>query len=276
MFTWGGQIEKVNLRWWQGHERASQEALVVDPACQCRRHKRRRFSPWVGKIPWRRAWPPTPVFLPGEPQGERSLGGCSPWMGSHRVGHNWSDFAHIHTGALEPERQVRERKGPWAKEVGAGVPLTLGRSGKVPPISRHLSRSLKKARPWALGGQRQTAGRRRFPAARNQAGPVWRRGLARARVLQAEGATPVHPGLWSPPSLRGQWPALTWRASSPATVPSCPVAGSPSQWKALPSSWLWHTPPLLKVHRPPRIQRSSYTYTIILSKGAWRLGASSQ
>ena len=32
-------------------------------ACQCRRHKRRRFSPWVGKIPWRRAWQPTPVFL---------------------------------------------------------------------------------------------------------------------------------------------------------------------------------------------------------------------
>ena len=33
-----------------------------EPACQCRRHKRRRFSPWVGKIPWRRAWRPTPVF----------------------------------------------------------------------------------------------------------------------------------------------------------------------------------------------------------------------
>ena len=24
------------------------------------------FNPWVGKIPWRRAWEPTPVFLPGE------------------------------------------------------------------------------------------------------------------------------------------------------------------------------------------------------------------
>ena len=38
--------------------------------------KRFRFNPWVGKIPWRRAWQPTPVFLPGEFHGQRNLG---PW-----------------------------------------------------------------------------------------------------------------------------------------------------------------------------------------------------
>jgi len=37
------------------------------------------FNPWVGKIPWRRAWQPTPVFLPGEAHGQRSLTGHSPW-----------------------------------------------------------------------------------------------------------------------------------------------------------------------------------------------------
>ena len=37
-------------------------------ACQCRRHKRCGFDPWVRKIPWRRAQQPTPVFLPGESQ----------------------------------------------------------------------------------------------------------------------------------------------------------------------------------------------------------------
>ena len=37
------------------------------------------FDPWVGKIPWKRAWLPTPVFLPGEFHGQRSLVGCSPW-----------------------------------------------------------------------------------------------------------------------------------------------------------------------------------------------------
>ena len=34
--------------------------------------------PWVGKIPWRRAWQPTPVFLPGESHGQRSLVGYGP------------------------------------------------------------------------------------------------------------------------------------------------------------------------------------------------------
>ena len=37
------------------------------------------FDPWIGKIPWRRKWPPTPVFLPGEFHGQRSLVGYSPW-----------------------------------------------------------------------------------------------------------------------------------------------------------------------------------------------------
>ena len=37
-----------------------------------------QFDPWVGKIPWRRKWQPTPVFLLGESQGQRSLAGYSP------------------------------------------------------------------------------------------------------------------------------------------------------------------------------------------------------
>ena len=37
-----------------------------EPACQCRRCKRLRFNPWVGQMPWRRAWEPTPVSLAGE------------------------------------------------------------------------------------------------------------------------------------------------------------------------------------------------------------------
>ena len=36
--------------------------------------KRHWFKSWTGKIPWKRAWQPTPVFLPGEFQGQRSLG----------------------------------------------------------------------------------------------------------------------------------------------------------------------------------------------------------
>ena len=39
------------------------------------------FDPWVGKIPWRRAWPPIPVFLLGEAHGQRRLVGYSAWNG---------------------------------------------------------------------------------------------------------------------------------------------------------------------------------------------------
>ena len=45
-------------------------------ACQCRRHRRRRFDPWVRKIPRRRKW--QQVSLPGESHGQRSLAGYSP------------------------------------------------------------------------------------------------------------------------------------------------------------------------------------------------------
>ena len=41
--------------------------------CQCKRCKIWRFNPRVGKIPWRRAWQPAPVFLTGEFHGQRSL-----------------------------------------------------------------------------------------------------------------------------------------------------------------------------------------------------------
>ena len=66
-------------------------ASSKEPTCQCRRCKRRGFDPWVGKIPWRRAWQPTPVFLPGEFHGQRNLAGYSPW------GHKESDTSETTT-----------------------------------------------------------------------------------------------------------------------------------------------------------------------------------
>ena len=52
-------------------------------ACQCRGCG---FSHWVRKIPWRRKWQPTPIFLPGKSHGQRSLAGYSAW--GRKVGHN--------------------------------------------------------------------------------------------------------------------------------------------------------------------------------------------
>ena len=52
--------------WWLSGEEST---------CQCRRH---RFDAWVGKIPWRRKWQPTPVFLLGKSHGQGSLVGWGP------------------------------------------------------------------------------------------------------------------------------------------------------------------------------------------------------
>ena len=53
------------------------------------------FEPWVRKIPWRRKWKPTPVFLPTKVHEWRSLADYSPW--GRRIGHNWMTFTYIHT-----------------------------------------------------------------------------------------------------------------------------------------------------------------------------------
>ena len=67
-------------RWLRGKE----------STCQCSRH---RFSLWAGKIPWRRAWWSTSVFLPGEPHGQRSLAGYSSWG---RIDSDMTEYAGAH------------------------------------------------------------------------------------------------------------------------------------------------------------------------------------
>ena len=73
-----------------------------ESACQCRRHRIRGFDPWFGKMPWRRKWQPTPVFLPGESHGQRSLAGYSSWGRKEpdTTEHAWM-HAHIHTNPLK-------------------------------------------------------------------------------------------------------------------------------------------------------------------------------
>ena len=75
----------------EGLQAISGGASGKEPACQCRRHMRHRFDPWVRKIPCRRAWQSTPVFLPGESHGQRSLVGYTgrPW------GHTESDTSDL-------------------------------------------------------------------------------------------------------------------------------------------------------------------------------------
>ena len=60
------------------HNLAPRRGSGKELTCQCRRCRRHGFNPWVRKIPWRRKWQPTPIFLPGKFHKERSLVGYSP------------------------------------------------------------------------------------------------------------------------------------------------------------------------------------------------------
>ena len=87
---------------------------------QCRRP---RFDPWVGKIPWRREWLPTPVFLPGEFHGQRSLVGYSPWCfkesdKTERLTHTHT-HTHTHIHTLQGRSPTRERSRELQQRYGA-------------------------------------------------------------------------------------------------------------------------------------------------------------
>ena len=93
-----------------------------ESTCQCRRYG---FDPWVEKIPWRRKWQPTPVYLPGE----------SPWaeepgwlqsMGSQRVGHDW----------VTKQKQQRYR-GFLGVSVVKNLPANAGDMGLIPWSGRY-------------------------------------------------------------------------------------------------------------------------------------------
>ena len=65
-------------------------------ACQCRRHKRHGFNPWAGKIPWRRAWQPTPVILVWRIPGTEEPGGLES-IALQRIEHTTEATSHKHT-----------------------------------------------------------------------------------------------------------------------------------------------------------------------------------
>ena len=93
------------------------------PACQCRRRKRGRVNPRLGTIPLRRAWQPTPVFLPGKFQEQRRLADYSPWSREAR-----DTNEHI-----QPHRRPRGRPVKrQTAEPHSGV--SLGRSGERPTL----------------------------------------------------------------------------------------------------------------------------------------------
>ena len=80
-----------------------------ESTCQCRRHGRCGFNPWIGKIPRSRKWQTTPVSLPGGSPRTGESGWLEP-MGSQRVGHGWADMhAYIITDSLCHTPELTQR-----------------------------------------------------------------------------------------------------------------------------------------------------------------------
>ena len=84
----------------------------IEPTCQCRRHKRRRFCCSARKILWRRKWQPAPLFLPGKFHRQRSLVGYSPWDSK-----KWDKTERTHTvwncGIVELSNELETRQHAW-------------------------------------------------------------------------------------------------------------------------------------------------------------------
>ena len=79
------------------------------PVRICLQWRRPRFHPWVGKIPWRREWQPTPVFLPGEFHGQRSLGpGRLQSMGVHKESDTTEQLTLCNSQLCDMAKEGRE------------------------------------------------------------------------------------------------------------------------------------------------------------------------
>ena len=80
-------IDKLKTRW------TSPWLSSKDPpACQCRRH---RFDPWLGKIPWRRKWQPTPAFLPGKSTDRGACQSTVHGLAESNATKRWSTCSHF-------------------------------------------------------------------------------------------------------------------------------------------------------------------------------------
>ena len=88
--------------------------------------RRPRFNLWVGKIPWRRKWQPTPVFLPGKSHGQRSLVGYMV----HGVAKSQTGLStQFRVGKISPEQVNGDVSGEWRGWAGKKVEIPTGDDG---------------------------------------------------------------------------------------------------------------------------------------------------
>ena len=145
--------------------------MVAQQSRICLLCRRPGFDPWVGKMPWRRAWQPTPVFLPRESHGQRSLAGCHPvtqsrtqlkWLNSSSSSSRLSTRETLNNFSQDQETLAygpaspsilsslllsfsRVLTGSWTqsqKNVGTHGPLPGSGQEKPPAKPHHFSNAL--------------------------------------------------------------------------------------------------------------------------------------
>ena len=108
------------------------ELVIKNPPANTGEIKRHGFSPQIRKIPWRRAWQPTPVFLPGESHGQRNLAGCTPW------GQKESDTIEA-TQHTCKRHQLQEKERAFHLEVWLSLPISPPQSTLAPGTGDNMA-----------------------------------------------------------------------------------------------------------------------------------------
>ena len=106
-----------------------------------------QFDPWVGKIPWRRKWQPTPVLLPGESHGGRILVGYSPWG---RKELDTTERLHFHFLFFQPGYSLQVspvRRGSYPSVVSIGTKHRVHRPLERQPSMISMNRPKMESRP---------------------------------------------------------------------------------------------------------------------------------
>ena len=98
-----------------------------EPACQCRGRTSHGFNPWVRTISWRRAWQPTPVFLPRESHGQRSPVGYGPWCHRELGMTEATEQAHMHSWSWESLSDNSEVSQLTREEAETGTQICLSK-----------------------------------------------------------------------------------------------------------------------------------------------------
>ena len=96
--TWGGKMKITDMNFFLLPLSVGGDSNK-ELTCQCKRFKRCGCNPWVGKIPWRRKWQPTSLFLPGEFHGQRSLAAITHGVAKSQT---WLKWPSMHTCWLTP------------------------------------------------------------------------------------------------------------------------------------------------------------------------------